>query len=204
MTYEKLRRLVKLIFDRPFLYHTLRPIFLGGLPMKPMLALLDSNESDVIIDVGCGTGFLAEKIRYKQYLGFDQDLNFIKIAQKRKIKNAEFILEDISKFNFDHRNPTKAILAGVLHHLNDDEAIHLLNALSQTVTQWLVTFDPVYSKYHIVSNLLCKLDRGKFVRTEDQMLQLINRSKLSIETKKLHYSNTKIGKYIIFRLLPKR
>ena len=90
----------------------------------------------------------------------------------------------------------------MLHHLNDEDAIVLLNRLSQIVTGWIVTLGGVYSKYHVLNNILCKMDRGKPVRTEDQMLKLIGQTRLIVETKWLRYANTKIAKYIIFRLLP--
>ncbi|MBI4372421.1 MAG: hypothetical protein HY585_01685, partial [Candidatus Omnitrophica bacterium] len=84
----------------------------------------------------------------------------------------------------------------------DASAIALLTRLSKIVTQWIVTLDSVYSKTHVINNFLCKFDRGKFVRTENEMLALIAKTPLKIETKLLHDANTKIAKYITFRLLP--
>lgn len=201
MSYQPFRTITKLIFDQPFFYGA-RGILLGGWPFAQTLRLIDSKDSDVILDVGCGPGHFVDKIKFKNYLGFDHDPQYIQAALKRKIPNAVFTLDDIRNYDFQNIQPTKAILSGVLHHLSDPEAIRLLNALARTVSQWIVSEDPVYSKYHPLNNFLCRLDRGQFVRTEDEMSRLIAQTKLRVEKKILFYSNTRISKHIAFRLIP--
>ncbi len=195
------RNLTKLIFDQPFFYGA-RGIFLGGWPFVQTLGLIDSNESDMVLDVGCGPGHFANRIKFKQYLGFDNDPRCIQTALKRNVPNAAFTLGDIQSYDFQNIRPTKAILSGVLHHLSDSEAICLLNKLAHTVSQWIVSEDPVYSKHHPLNNFLCRLDRGQFVRTEDEILRLIAQTNLRIEKKVLFYSNTLISKHIALRLVP--
>ncbi len=197
-----LSKLSKFLFDHPFVYRSLRTLFLGGLPTRPLLKLLDSQAGDIILDVGCGSGFIAEKMKFERYIGIDHNPAMIEIARKREIPSTSFLLEEVSDYDFGALKPTKAILYGLLHHLDDASAIALLTRLSKIVTQWIVTLDSVYSKTHVINNFLCKFDRGKFVRTENEMLALIAKTPLKIETKLLHDANTKIAKYITFRLLP--
>lgn len=200
MTYQKLRPVTKFIFDRPFFYEKVRVFLIGGHPFRQTLELLDAQETDVILDVGCGPGYMAEKIRFKEYIGFDSDPKYIEVAKKRQIPNTRFSLEDVSYYDFGSLRPNKAILSGVLHHLNDEQALHVLKALARTVTGWIVTDDPIYSKYHFINNLMCSLDRGEYIRTESQMIDLFIRSGLKVDKKALFYSNTRISKHIDFRL----
>ena len=196
-----LNRITKFIFDQPVLYDKVRSLFLGGLPNAPVLKLLEATSSDQILDVGCGTGFMANETTFQKYFGIDNDPRVIEIANRRNIKNAKFLLHDLSgSFPPLDFVPTKAILYGILHHLDDAAAAGLLRKLSGMVSDRIVTLDPVYSKRHFLNNILCKLDRGTYVRTESEMLRLVSSSGLEIKEKLLCYANTKIAKYIIFRL----
>lgn len=197
-----IKKITDPIFNQPFLYHNLRSFFLGGLPTPPLIRLIEPQPSDVILDIGCGTGFLAEEIPFQRYLGFDSDPKVIEIAQRKKIPNAVFATTMIQDFDFSTFHPTKAVLYGILHHLNDRDADALLKVLAKTGATKIVTMDPVYSKFHVLSNLLCRLDRGQFVRTEEKMLELIRKTGLEIETQQFHHSNTGIAKFIVFRLIP--
>lgn len=196
------RRLSKFIFDQPVFYKNLRILFLGGLPTTPVLKLLEPQSDDVIIDVGCGDGFISKKISCKQYIGIDNDPAVIEVANRNKNRNSLFIREDIRSINLDVLHPTKAILYGVLHHLSNLDAIDVLNALSKAVSHSIITLDPIYSRYHAINNFLCGLDRGRFVRTEKAMHELLDQTNLRIETQLIHYANTKIAKYISLRLIP--
>lgn len=201
MNYEPFRKVTKFIFDQPSFYGA-RRFFLGGWPFVQTLRLIDSNDSDVILDVGCGPGYFADKIRFKNYLGFDHDPKAIQAARKRRVPHTLFFVDDVRNYDFQKLKPTKAILSGILHHLSDPEAVQLLNMLAPVVFQWIVTEDPVYARCHLFSNLLCRLDRGRFVRTEEELLKLIRQTKLKVEKKVIFYSNTCISKHIALRLIP--
>ncbi len=199
---KHLKKISHLLFSRPLLYKGLRIIFLGGLPTPPLLKLLDSGSEDVLLDVGCGTGFIAEKTVYKEYLGFDHDPKVIEIARRKNLPRTSFALADIREYDFSKVRPTKAVLYGILHHLPDEACLELLECLAKVVSGCVVTLDGVYSRYHVVNNLLCKLDRGEYVRDEEGWDALIRKSGWKAETRLIHYANTKIAKYLSYRLLP--
>jgi len=204
MVYVQLKRISKFIFDHPLLYESKRLFYLGGLPFAQTLQLIDSRDSDVILDVGCGPGYYAEKLKFKSYIGFDSNPRAIEAARRRGIPNATFVVGDVMGYDFKSLKPTKAVLSGILHHLNDTEAVHLLDSLAKIVTQWIVTEDPIFSTYHIFNNLLCRLDRGEFVRSDTELEALIARTELRIEKKLIFYANTKISRHIAFRFIPTR
>jgi SAM-dependent methyltransferase len=177
---------------------------LGGLPTQPVCRLLDANDQDVIADIGCGNGFLAEKIAFNRYVGIDCDAQMIKAARERNLPRSEFVLGDALQYDFKSLAPTKAVLYGVLHHLTDEEAVCLLRMLGSYVSQSIVTLDPVYRPNHPINNLLCRLDRGRYVRDEQAMLDLIKKTDWVIDTKLNHSANTKVADYLSFRLKPRR
>jgi hypothetical protein len=94
-------------------------------------------------------------------------------------------------------------LYGLLHHLSDKNCIDLLNRLAECVTGAIITLDPVYSRFHLVNNVLCKLDRGQYVRTPEQYLKLAKAAHVSVDVQKISYSNSWVAKYNLFRLFPK-
>ena len=202
MVYQKLRSVTKFIFDQPFFYEKVRAFLIGGHPFRQTLGLLDAQTSDVILDVGCGPGHMAEKIRFKNYIGFDNDPRSIEVALRRKIPNAVFTRQGISDYDFGQVKPEKAILSGVLHHLSDADALYVLKVLARSVTQWIVTDDPIYSRHHVLNNFLCRLDRGEHIRPESEMLKLFKEAGLQVDKKLLFYSNTGVSKHIAFRLIP--
>lgn len=197
-----IRKITDAVFNIPLLYKGLRILFLGGLPTPPLLRLLDAQKEDVIIDVGCGTGFIAQKTAFKKYIGFDADEKVIEIARNKNIPGATFWVASAENFDFTGIHATKAVLYGILHHLDDDASKQLLRNLSRCVSESIVTLDSVYLNSHPINNLLCRLDRGRHVRTLENWDKLIEGTGLKIETRLLHDCNTKIATYLSYRLVP--
>ncbi len=66
--------------------------------------LLENKEHKTILEVGCGNGYTISKLARKydcKFIGIDSNESMIKIALKRKVKNANFIVSDILKPKFD-------------------------------------------------------------------------------------------------------
>jgi len=76
-----------------------------------------------VIDIGCGTGTLAEY--YKgDYTGYDISEVAIKKAREHRRKDARFFAGDFTKFNnFDFEQYDTIVLAEFLEHIKDDEVI---------------------------------------------------------------------------------
>lgn len=69
-----------------------------------------------------------------------------------------------------------AIAFGLLHHLNDSEARHLVNHLRLALKSKgrLITVDGVFFKHqNKIKKMLLKLDRGRFVRTKPQYEKIL-------------------------------
>jgi len=71
---------------------------------------------------------------------------------------------------------------------------NLLNPENKNAS--VVTFDPVRTKHHYLSNKLCDLDQGKFVRHPAEYRELLNEN-LIIKQSNIIMSSTKVAIFIV-------
>ncbi len=98
---------------------------------------------DRVIDLGCGTGALAERLKHThphlEYVGVDICPNMLNAAKKR-IPSSLFIQADIRDYsmwiNYLNSGLNCAIVSTyALHHIEDDEKIKLLRYIFSNVYQ---------------------------------------------------------------------
>lgn len=130
-----------------------------------------------ILDVGCGTApvlkYLPENI---EYIGYDSNPLYIKNAEIKYKNRGVFYCQSTSEYSNIDLESFDIVLAGaILHHINDEEAKDLFKKASDLlkVGGYLVTYDGVYvnNQSRIARYILSK-DRGMFVRTSEQYLDL--------------------------------
>jgi len=84
------------------------------------------KKNDLIIDMGCGTGELAKKIKdigYTNVLGLDISKNCILMA-KKQYKGIKFKTADIEKTGLKKNSVDIIFYCGILHHFpNRDKVI---------------------------------------------------------------------------------
>ena len=194
------------LLGHPFVYNRVRPWVVGGIDMTAFYESLEANATDVIVDVGCGTG---DALRYlssfKAYYGFDVDARAIEFARERAAGRPDVTFEarPVTAEDLASIQPTVGILAGLLHHMDDVESVRLLELLAGAPSiRRIATQDPVYLPGERVSNLLARLDRGRFVREEDGYRGLVNRAGLRIESLRIARSQAESGRagYLIMTL----
>ncbi|MCX7049571.1 MAG: class I SAM-dependent methyltransferase [Candidatus Sumerlaeota bacterium] len=184
--------------DTFWIYEGLRKLFLLGLNIRPILKALDAKPGEQILDVGCGFGFFHKYLSGCDYVGVDSDpiriqwaLDRIGIAPGRK-----FLVGDACRMDFPDKAFDKALGYGLLHHLSDEDADRCLEELTRLAKGRIVFSDPVYSKWHFVNNVLCRLDRGSFVRTPGAYLDLCQH-RCRVESSNFFYSNNRLAKYFL-------
>lgn len=184
--------------DTYIVYECIRKVFLFGLNIKPIVEALDAKPGDRILDAGCGFGFFSKYLAHCDYVGIDSDPKRINWAIKNigETPRRKFIVEDICRTGFSKDSFNKALCYGLLHHLSDSKAQLCLTDISHIVTDKIVFSDPVYSKYHIISNLLCRLDGGKFVRQANDYVNICQKQ-FMINSKEYFYSNNYLAKYFL-------
>lgn len=196
------------LLGRPFVYNRVRPWVVGGVDMTAFYESLDADASDVIVDVGCGTG---DALRYlssfRSYHGFDIDPGAIAFARTQFAGRPEvtFDARAVTAEDIASLRPSLVVLAGLLHHLDDEQAVRLLELLARASSiKRIATQDAVYLPRERMSNFLARLDRGKFVRTEDGYRSLVARAGLRLESRHIARSHPESGRarYLIMTLVP--
>jgi SAM-dependent methyltransferase len=198
------------LLAKPFVYDRLRPWVIGGLDMSPVYERLGAGPDDVVVDIGCGTGDALRYLqRFRAYHGFDVDAAAIERARERAAgrDGVTYEARAVTEADLASLRPTLAVLAGLLHHLDDAEAVQLLSMLARTPSlRRIVTQDVVYLQGERMSNLLARLDRGKFVRDEHGYRELVAQAGLRLEDARIVRSHPRSGRalYLVMTLVPER
>lgn len=92
----------------------------------PMLAELERDSFDNVLDVGCGTGpvieLLARKYPEKHFVGLDITPAMIEIAQSKGLPNAEFVVGDAENLPFGDGSFDALLCSNSFHHYPDPSA----------------------------------------------------------------------------------
>ena len=107
-----------------------------------------------IVDFGCGPGSIIELLPDDiEYFGIDIEKNYIDSAIEKYSKRGTFICESIGSFASEKTNYFNVALAsGLLHHLDDNDSIKLLEKASSVLKPGgrLVTLDNIFIENHPV------------------------------------------------------
>lgn len=132
-----------------------------------------------LLDIGCGTGavvpFLPEDI---ELVGVDISPAYIAAARKEHGERGTFIVADASDTSIELGMPFDAAYAsGVLHHIPDAPARRLVEGALARVRPGghFVALDPTLTPGQgLLSRIIVSSDRGKHVRSPDQMARLLD------------------------------
>lgn len=122
-----------------------------------------------VLDIGCGTAdILAWLPAGTEYTGFDSSAPYIAEAQARFGSRGRFFQAEVTPQRAREFSGFDIVLAnGVLHHLDDADARHLLDIARLALRPGgrLVTLDGAYATgQSAIARMLLARDRGRFVR----------------------------------------
>lgn len=158
-------------------YLSIRIITFDYFSIKKIISdFLKGHKYKHALDFGCGIGILAPLFSPKQYLGFDIDAGAITYA-KAKYPKYSFQVGDATKLKLDKKFDL-IVVVGVLHHLTNKEVKAALKVIKSLLlpkgkTILIEAIPPIY-KWNIIGQVLRSLDRGHYVRTMEDYLQLID------------------------------
>ena len=158
------------------IYRLIQKILVKRSFYDDFLKILNQENIDHILEIGCADSIILQKLDKKySYDGYDIDNNFI-LRSKKKYENYSkynFFKESIHKVNFDKYDNKKTIilLVGIFHHVND-ELIKIF--LDKTKFFKVYAVDAVrLDNQNLFTKLLLNLDRGNFIRFENQYKELL-------------------------------
>jgi SAM-dependent methyltransferase len=121
-----------------------------------------------ILDIGCGPADILAYLPEVDYFGFDISDAYIARANKRFGMRGKFFCQELTYSDVEKMPQVDIVLAlGLLHHLDDESAITVLQLASQALKPGgrLLTFDPCFDvEQNLVSRFLVGIDRGQNVR----------------------------------------
>lgn len=163
------------LLQSPRLYTNIRGILTFGVRTKPLKEALQLKKGDKILDLACGTGdysVIFDDFDH-DYLGIDINEKYINDARK-KFKNTKrvFKVQDILELDINGAKFDKALYIGILHHLSDEENLIILNKLKH-LSKKVYVLDWSPGGFNFITNILSKLDRGKFIRNVKKQEELL-------------------------------
>lgn len=165
----------------PFLYNAFQSVVgkLGKSKLKLFSKFLPYTPGKSILDLGCGPGTNAILFQPKDYLGIDTDEAYVDSAQKNH-KEYRFSNQDFCALTrSDNMVPNAGfdlILAnGLMHHLPKNLATQFFLKAQELLASggYLLTIDPcIHDKQSGLKKRLILSDRGKFIRTPSELLEI--------------------------------
>jgi SAM-dependent methyltransferase len=187
----------------PWVFQKARFCFLGGFDFAPAYQRLEVTPEDVVLDVGCGMGDAMRHLNaFRAYHGFDTDCRAIE-AFRNKYSDTRVKLynRECTRYDIKALAPTKCVLIGVLHHLDDQAAVQLLHAFAHAPRlRAAVTVDTIYLRRKWINNSLAVLDRGRHVRTVDAYQLLFEQAGLRVLEKFWITSGNRAATYYCTKL----
>ena len=138
--------------------------------------VLNVDEGDRILDIGCGTADILDHLPDVEYLGFDSSDRYVEAARERFGDRGRFVTAVPTDVDDTFGDRTLVMAIGVLHHLDDETAHEALELASNALRPGgtFVSVDPTLTDdQHAVARFLIQRDRGQFVRTPEQMQILV-------------------------------
>jgi SAM-dependent methyltransferase len=130
----------------------------------------------VVVDIGCGPGYMLPWFPEPQYYGFDVSEQYIRYAQDRYGTRGHFYCQSFADETLEWLPRADVVLLmGLVHHLNDHEAIELLHRVKRGMKAdgRLFTLDGCYREGQSgIARRFLDADRGRFIRDEQAYLAL--------------------------------
>ncbi len=194
------------VLGMPWVYERLRVFLLGGGPDAELFGWLGYTRHDILIDIGCGTGMAMEHLGpFRAYHGFDVDAKALeRFRERRPPAKVHLYHREPTPADIDRIRPSKALLIGLLHHLSDEDALGILIRLQRGGgLRQVITLDPVRVPFNPLNSLFCRMDRGRYTRTEAGYRALFSAARFDVRNARIHASGNRAARYFCADAVPK-
>ena len=141
-----------------------------------------------MVDIGCGPAQLLEWLPPVQYVGLDTNAAYIEDAKKKYGNAGVFLVGNTHTLRGDShfQNADIAMCCGVLHHLNDEDALDLIRFSHEILKpggRFLALEAAYLPGQGLLSRWIVSKDRGMYVRTEAAYKELASRCFAQVKTR---------------------
>lgn len=135
-----------------------------------------------ILDIGCSTGICASHVvalEQNRYVGVDVEQAYVEIAAKRYPTKATFLQMDAGKLEFEENRFDRILFFSVLHHMEDGLVRDCFKQVRRVLKNdgKVLVAEPIFAD-STFSNILLKLDRGRYIRPPEGYRKLFSDFKL--------------------------
>lgn len=133
-----------------------------------------------VLDIGCGPGDLISYLPGVAYTGIDLSPAYIDSARRRFGDRGRYFVGRAEDLDPDELGEFDVVIAkSLLHHIDEDEALHLFSVASRTLAEGgrLVTLDAAYTPdMSPAARFVVSRDRGQSILTPEQYETLAGRA----------------------------
>jgi len=141
----------------------------------PILAHNDLRQVRRVLDVGCGPGTNTRYFAGADYLGIDRNASCVEYA--RRLQKRDFIVADVTTYTVASSERFDFILLNsFLHHVDTPNARRILTRLASLLTDdgYVHILDLVLPERPSLARWLARMDRGRYPRPLEELLELVN------------------------------
>ena len=165
------KKIIELFLKNPYFFKLQQKINNYNVVRNEFKDYLKSKNKK-ILEVGCSTGNLARQIidmDNNSYYGVDISKEYINIATRSTTKG-KFLQMDARKLDFDNEFFDIVMLSSVLHHIDDVVGKNCFKEVHRVLKKngVVIVAEPILNSKSLISIILCKLDRGHFIRTTQE------------------------------------
>ncbi len=173
-----IRFFIEKVSNQPGLFLLARGILEGNFKAihRAIRGQLSAKQGHKVLDVACGPGAFSVLFEPEGYYGVDLNEKYIAYAQRRY--QGSFGVMDARQLDFADASFDDALVFGLLHHLNDEDAQAVIEGLVRVLKpggRALVIEDiPTESRLNLIGHLLHWVENGHFIRPADQYRDLLS------------------------------
>ena len=129
-----------------------------------------------LLDVGCGTGVHTSGFICDDYVGIDINANFINYGRKKY--RQKLMVMDATKLTFANSSFDSVVSISLLHHIPEEAVRKAFEEMKRVCRPggYIAVLDATYpdNKFDFIGYFLCKIDRGRYMRTVEKTREILS------------------------------
>jgi ubiquinone/menaquinone biosynthesis C-methylase UbiE len=199
------RRFMSMELSPKYYYYFVRPKWFSNIFFNKMLKDYFDFKDKEVLDFGCGIGSSSFLFQPSTYIGVDCDNKRIEYANKLypeyKFMTVKEGRLDISTNSIDY-----IIILSVLHHIPSEALSGYLMEFKRIMKPAgrIIIVEPCLCRKQIISNwYMTNFDKGKYIRSEEEYLNIFNINNFKTEVIK-RYNQLLFYNKIMFSAYPNK